>query len=139
MSNISYKEVPYDSPVRFDANGQPHMAVSPQLDLVDAIEEKPRPQPAPVPSPPRRPVPKAVSEVPVKGDTDQLVLAMHPMHTVVTERIAYHEAELRRLHEALKPFSDFAAAPAEGGAQTIEEETSEFLALAARLGKGAQT
>jgi hypothetical protein len=99
---IAYKEERYESPVRFGPNGAPVLADQP--DLVRSVE-KPAP---PLPEPPSR---RRKTEAPpvVREDTNSVLLdAAGRVFKAITERIAYHENEARKLREALKPYSEFA-------------------------------
>jgi hypothetical protein len=74
---------------------------------------------------------KAAEEQPADDVTTSLVDAVNKVYRVVTARIAYHEAEARRLREALKPFAGLPPAPE--AAVGAEDALTELLAIAKRL------
>jgi hypothetical protein len=101
---LAYKNEPYESPVRFGPNGAPVLAEA-QSDLVRAVE-KPAP---PLPDAPVRRRRQATdAPAPPSSDVNVMLLdAASRVFTALTQRIAYHEAEARKLREALKPYSEF--------------------------------
>lgn len=129
MSNLQYKDTPIE-PVRFGPNGQPHVVSRP--DLVSDVEVKPPVRDPPPPS--RR---QKATEIPVQRDllTDQLVATVNQVFKVVTERIAYHEAEAARLRASLKPYSEFAAPVTE---MSPDEAYAALVEMAKTLPRGDQ-
>src|SRR5215467_5033417 len=86
--------------------------------LEQPIEQHPQPSR-------RRAAIKAVDQAaPPRDDvTTSLVEAVDKVFRVVTARIAYHEAEARRLREALKPFAGFPSASPDvtGGGDLLQQ------------------
>ena len=98
----------------------------PGFEPVATVHELPPPPPRQRRSavkPPEQPAPDDV--------TASLLTALDRVHSVVTARIAWHEAQLRQLREALKPF---AGIPQASGAPMSDGDLAqELLKLAKQL------
>lgn len=86
------KEGTYEPPPAAVLNGAVASSPDPTIPIkIRSIEEAPRPGPA--------------------GNSDALVGAVQKIFQAVTAQIAYHERELVKLRESLKPFAQHAPRP----------------------------
>ena len=116
----AYKETPYESPARLGNGGAPSLhetamtlahAPSPAAHLIKGIEEA---------------TPDA---------STALIDAVRKVYAAVTQKIAYHESEARKLRESLAPFASIAP-PRQSDAvapMTAEARIQELLDLADKL------
>src|SRR6266436_4319057 len=116
----AYKETPYESPARLGNGGAPSLhetamtlahAPSPAAHLIKGIEEA---------------TPDA---------STALIDAVRKVYAAVTQKIAYHESEARKLRESLAPFASIAP-PRQSDAvapMTAEAKSEDLLDLATNL------